>query len=102
MSMRFVKVSRIITGRIVVEIGTEIHEHELRGTVRSGIKKGAVMAQDIPVYLFTGFMDSGKTSLVEETLFKTNLAMEPKALSLCVKMVKKNTTRQNLPPSISN
>ena len=28
------------------------------------------MAQDIPVYLFTGFMDSGKTSLVEETLFE--------------------------------
>ena len=28
------------------------------------------MAQDIPVYIFTGFMDSGKTSLVEETLFE--------------------------------
>ena len=27
------------------------------------------MAQEIPVYLFTGFMDSGKTSLVEDTLF---------------------------------
>lgn len=26
--------------------------------------------QEIPVYLFTGFMDSGKTSLVEETLFE--------------------------------
>lgn len=30
------------------------------------------MAQDIPVYLFTGFMDSGKTTLVEETLFENN------------------------------
>lgn len=30
------------------------------------------MAQEIPVYLFTGFMDSGKTSLVEETLFENN------------------------------
>ena len=28
------------------------------------------MAQEIPVYVFTGFMDSGKTSLVEETLFE--------------------------------
>lgn len=28
------------------------------------------MAEEIPVYLFTGFMDSGKTSLVEETLFE--------------------------------
>ena len=24
---------------------------------------------EIPVYLFTGFMDSGKTTLVKETLF---------------------------------
>jgi uncharacterized membrane protein YcgQ (UPF0703/DUF1980 family) len=30
------------------------------------------MAQEIPVYLFTGFMDSGKTSLVQETLFENN------------------------------
>ncbi|MCH5333273.1 MAG: GTPase [Agathobacter sp.] len=28
------------------------------------------MAEEIPVYVFTGFMDSGKTSLVEETLFQ--------------------------------
>ena len=28
------------------------------------------MAQEIPVYVFTGFMDSGKTSLVQETLFE--------------------------------
>ena len=28
------------------------------------------MAEEIPVYLFTGFMDSGKTSLVQETLFE--------------------------------
>lgn len=32
------------------------------------------MAAEIPVYLFTGFMDSGKTSLVEETLFENNFA----------------------------
>ncbi len=32
------------------------------------------MAQEIPVYLFTGFMDSGKTSLVNETLFENDFA----------------------------
>lgn len=30
--------------------------------------------QEIPVYLFTGFMDSGKTSLIEETLFENDFA----------------------------
>ena len=30
--------------------------------------------QEIPVYLFTGFMDSGKTSLIQETLFENNFA----------------------------
>ena len=28
------------------------------------------MAQEIPVYLFTGFMDSGKTTLLQDTLFE--------------------------------
>lgn len=28
------------------------------------------MAKEIPVYVFTGFMDSGKTSLIQETLFE--------------------------------
>ena len=30
------------------------------------------MAQEIPVYVFTGFMDSGKTSLIQETLFEND------------------------------
>ncbi len=30
------------------------------------------MAKEIPVYLFTGFMDSGKTSLIQETLFENS------------------------------
>ena len=30
------------------------------------------MAEEVPVYLFTGFMDSGKTSLIQETLFENN------------------------------
>ena len=32
------------------------------------------MAEEIPVYLFTGFMDSGKTSLVEETLYENDFS----------------------------
>ena len=38
------------------------------------------MAKDIPVYLFTGFMDSGKTSLVEETLFENSFGDGAKGL----------------------
>ncbi len=32
------------------------------------------MARDIPVYVFTGFMDSGKTTLIQETLFENDFA----------------------------
>lgn len=31
---------------------------------------------EIPVYLFTGFMDSGKTTLIQETLFENGFAQE--------------------------
>ncbi len=31
---------------------------------------------DIPVYLFTGFMDAGKTSMIKETLFENGFANE--------------------------
>ncbi len=40
----------------------------------------AAMAEEIPVYLFTGFMDSGKTSLVQETLFENNFGDGAKGL----------------------
>ena len=30
--------------------------------------------REIPVYLFTGFMDSGKTSLIQDTLFENDFA----------------------------
>ena len=60
------------------------------------------MAQDIPVYLFTGFMDSGKTSLVEETLFENEFGDGAKGVIIMCEDGEKNTTRQNLPPSISN
>ena len=38
------------------------------------------MEKEIPVYLFTGFMDSGKTSLVEETLFENEFTDGAKGL----------------------
>ena len=38
------------------------------------------MEKEIPVYLFTGFMDSGKTSLIEETLFENEFTDGAKGL----------------------
>ena len=34
------------------------------------------MAEEIPVYLFTGFMDSGKTSLIKDCLLYTSDAAD--------------------------
>lgn len=39
--------------------------------------------KEIPVYLFTGFMDSGKTTLIKETLLENGFAEEGKSLILC-------------------
>lgn len=39
--------------------------------------------QEIPIYLFTGFMDSGKTTLIKETLFENGFAREGKSLIIC-------------------
>lgn len=39
--------------------------------------------QEIPVYVFTGFMDSGKTSLIQETLYENNFGEGEKTLILC-------------------
>lgn len=39
--------------------------------------------EEIPVYLFTGFMDSGKTSLIKDTLFHDGFAEQGKTLILC-------------------
>ncbi|MBQ1681584.1 MULTISPECIES: TIGR03943 family putative permease subunit [Agathobacter] len=40
------------------------------------------MAQEIPVYLFTGFMDSGKTSLIKETLFENDFGEDAPGIVL--------------------
>ncbi len=39
--------------------------------------------QEIPIYLFTGFMDSGKTTLIKETLFENGFAEEGESLIIC-------------------
>lgn len=36
--------------------------------------------QEIPVYLFTGFMDSGKTTLIKETLFENDFGGDDKTI----------------------
>lgn len=39
--------------------------------------------EEIPVYLFTGFMDSGKTTLIKETLLENGFADQGKSLIIC-------------------
>ncbi len=39
--------------------------------------------QEIPVYLFTGFMDSGKTSLIKDTLLDQGFSQQGKTLVIC-------------------
>ena len=38
---------------------------------------------EIPVYLFTGFMDSGKTTLVKETLFDDGFTESGRSVVIC-------------------
>ena len=35
------------------------------------------MAEETPIYLFTGFMDSGKTTMIKETLFQNGFVTVP-------------------------
>ncbi|MCR5099021.1 MAG: GTPase [Lachnospiraceae bacterium] len=42
------------------------------------------MREEIPVYMFFGFMDAGKTTLIKETLFKNGFANELKSFLLIV------------------
>lgn len=51
---------------------------------------------EIPVYLFTGFMDSGKTSLIKDTLFEQGLQKREKALSSAVKTAMQSLRMKNL------
>ena len=39
--------------------------------------------QEVPVYLFTGFMDSGKTTLIHETLYDNEFGKDAKNLIIC-------------------
>lgn len=56
---------------------------------------------EIPVYLFTGFMDSGKTSLIKDTLFAQGFAKEGKSLVICcedgdVEFIEEELTKNNV------
>ncbi len=39
--------------------------------------------EEIPVYLFTGFMDSGKTTLIHETLYDNEFGKDARNLVIC-------------------
>lgn len=39
--------------------------------------------EEIPVYLFTGFMDSGKTTLIQETLYENEFGKDARNLIIC-------------------
>ena len=39
--------------------------------------------EEIPVYLFTGFMDSGKTTLIHETLYENGFGEDARNLVIC-------------------
>ena len=39
--------------------------------------------QEIPVYFFTGFMDSGKSSLIQETLYDNSFGEDARNLVIC-------------------
>lgn len=46
-------------------------------------QKGMWLMQEIPVYFFTGFMDSGKTSLIHETLYDNEFGKDARNLVIC-------------------
>ena len=46
------------------------------------------MDMEIPVYLFTGFMDSGKTSLIHETLYDNEFGKDSRDLGSAAKMAR--------------
>ena len=41
------------------------------------------LMEEIPVYLFTGFMDSGKTTLINETLYENGFGKDARNLIIC-------------------
>ena len=38
------------------------------------------MAKEVPVYLFTGFMDSGKSTLIDKTLYGSEFSQSPESI----------------------
>ena len=58
----------MITGRVCV-IGSKLANESADGAVRSfGRIRRPLCANTIPMYVFTGFLESGKTKFIQETL----------------------------------
>ena len=55
------------------------------------------MANEIPVYLFVGFLESGKTKFIQETFEDPNFDSGDKTLLRSAKRAKKNITRRSSP-----
>ena len=55
------------------------------------------MANEIPVYLFVGFLESGKTKFIQETFEDPNFDSGDKTLCWSVKRAKKSITRRSSP-----
>ena len=54
-----------------------------------------IYMNEIPVYLFTGFMDSGKTTLVKETLFDDGFTEGGRSVVICCETEMSNMTRRS-------
>ncbi len=55
------------------------------------------MANEIPVYLFVGFLESGKTKFIQETFEDPNFDSGDKTLLLSARRAKKSTMRRSSP-----
>ena len=55
------------------------------------------MAKEIPVYLFVGFLESGKTKFIQETFEDPNSTPATRPCCWSAKRAKKNITRRSSP-----
>ena len=58
------------------------------------------MAKEIPVYLFVGFLESGKTKFIQETFEDPNFDSGDKTLLLICEVAKKSTTPRSSPSPV--
>ncbi len=55
------------------------------------------MANEIPVYLFVGFLESGKTKFIQETFEDPNFDSGDKTFCWSARRAKKSTMRRSSP-----